>query len=118
MAGEYGEINSRVAYHRILGEAMDLVQGILTRRPDDDMMQLIYEELDAMRRWSADGREPSDDERGSINVGLVAARELSGATGDEGKLVPKLLALNHYFEDWPTDQEAATATDDGLLDAK
>src|ERR1019366_5181673 len=110
MAGEYGEIDSRVAYHRVLGEALGLVQRIMTQRPDDEMMQLIFEELNAMRRWSA-------DERGSINVGLVAVRELSEATGEEGELVKKLFALNNYFEDWPTDQEAATATDDGLLDA-
>ena len=118
MAGEYGEIDSRVAYHRVLGEALGLVQRIMTQRPDDEMMQLIFEELNAMRRWSADGRVPTDDERGSINVGLVAVRELSEATGEEGELVKKLFALNNYFEDWPTDQEAATTTDDGLLDAK
>jgi hypothetical protein len=118
MAGEYGEIDSRVGYYRMLGEAIDLVQSILTRRPDDAMMQLIYEELNAMLRWSADGRIPTDEERGSINVGLVAVRELSEATGEEGELVKKLFALNNYFEDWPTDQEAATAKDDGLIDVK
>jgi hypothetical protein len=118
MAGEYGEIDSRVGYYRMLGEAIDLVQSILTRRPNDEKMQLIFEELNAMRRWSADGRIPTDEERGSINVGLVAVRELSEATGEESELVKKLFALNNYFEDWPTDQEAATATDDGLIDVK
>jgi hypothetical protein len=118
MAGEYGEIDSRVGYYRMLGEAIDLVQSILTRKPDDQMMQLIFEELNAMRRWSADGRVPTDEERGSINVGLVAVRELPEATGEEGELVRKLFALNNYFEDWPTDQEAANAKDDGLVDAK
>ena len=43
MAGEYEEIDSRVAYHRVLGEALDLVQRIMTQRPDDQMMQLIFE---------------------------------------------------------------------------
>jgi hypothetical protein len=47
---------------------------------------------------------------------LVAVRELSEATGEEGELVKKLFALNNYFEDWPTDQEAAT--DNGRVDAK
>ena len=118
MAGEYGEIDSRVGYYRVLEEAIDLVQNILTRRPDDEMMQLIFEELNAMRRWSADERIPTDEERGSINVGLVAVRKLSEATGEEGALVRKLFALNNYFEDWPTDHEAATAKDDGLIDVK
>jgi hypothetical protein len=118
MGGVYGEIDSRVAYHRVLGEATEIVQRVLTRRPEDGTMQLIYEKLDAMRRWSDGGREPSDIERGSIDVGLVAARELSGAIGDEGELVQKLFAPNNYFEDWPTDQEAADATDDDFFDAE
>jgi len=46
-----------------------------------------------------------------------AARELSDATGEMGDLARKLFALNNYFEDWPTDAEAATASDDDFFDA-
>jgi len=118
MGGVYGEIDSRAAYHRILGEATEIVLGILKQRPDDDTMQRLAEELDAMKRWSKNERVPSDGERGSIDVGLVAARALSGATGVEGDLVQKLFALNNYFEDWPTDEEAANAKDEDLFLAK
>jgi hypothetical protein len=118
MAGIYGEISSRVAFHRELGEATAIVQGILAKRPEDSTMQRLYEELEAMKRWSNDGREPTDGERGSIDVGLIAARELSAANGVEGDLVQKLLALNNYFEDWPTDELAATAKDEDFFEAR
>ncbi len=110
MAGEYGEIDSRVNFDRLLGDAVDLVQKILAQTPEDELQQLIFEELNAMHRWSANGREPTDQERGSINIGLLAARGLSNATGEKEKLVQMLFALNNYFEDWPSDEEAAHAT--------
>lgn len=118
MAGVYGEINSRIDYHRVLREARDIAQRSLARNPEDGTMQRIDKELEAMRRWTDSGREPSESERRSIDVGLVAARELSEATGEVADLAVKLSALNNYFEDWPTDAEAANATDDDFFDAE
>ena len=116
MAGVYGEIDSRIDYQRVLREAMDIVRGILARTPENGTMQHIDKELDAMRRWTENGREPSHTERSRIDVGLVAVRELSEAAGEVGDLAEKLSALNNYFEDWPTDDEAANATDDDFFD--
>ncbi len=116
MAGVYGEIDSRVGYDRVLREATDLVRGILVHTPNNPIMQHINKELEAMRRWTEDGREPSHSERSSIDVGLVAVRELSEATGEVADLADKLSSLNNYFEDWPTDEKAASATDDDFFD--
>jgi hypothetical protein len=116
MAGVYGEINSRADYIRVLRGATVLVRRILARTPDNGIMQRIDKELDAMRRWTENGREPSHSQRSRIDVGLIAARELSEATGEVGELAGKLYALNNYFEDWPTDDEAANATDDDFFD--
>jgi hypothetical protein len=109
MAGEYGEIDSRAAFYRQLGEADNLVQNLLAQNPGDELMELIFEELLAMRRWSDAGRVPTDQERGSINIGLLAAREISQSHSDLSKLAQILFALNNYFEDWPTDEQAAHA---------
>jgi hypothetical protein len=118
VAGVYGEINSRADFHRALGEATDIVRGILAQSPDDAVMLRIQMELEAMGKWTADGREPSPDERGSIDIGLVAVRELDGEPGGPQDFLDKLYALNSYFEDWPTDEEAASATDDDFFDAE
>ena len=116
MAGEYGEINSRVDYHRVLSEATEIVTRMLARTPSDGPMQRIGKQLAAMKRWTEGGRSPSDNERRNIDVGLIAARELLETTGEASDLTEKLLILNNYFEDWPTDAETSSATDEDFDD--
>ncbi|MFZ0579848.1 MAG: hypothetical protein WA690_19380 [Candidatus Acidiferrales bacterium] len=116
MAGVYGEINSRVDFNRVLSEASTIARSILTRTPQDATMQRIQKQLDAMARWSSNGRTPTEGERRSIDVGLVAAREFDGAKGELNNLAEKLFSLNNYFEDWPTDEEAASATDEDFFE--
>jgi hypothetical protein len=116
MAGVYGEISSKGDFRRVLGEATLISRRILKQRPEYATMQRIQKQLDAMKRWSDNDREPTDGERRNIDVGLVAAREFSGEAGELGELAQKLFALNNYFEDWPTDEEAASATDEDFLD--
>ena len=116
MAGVYGEIDSRVDYHRVLREAVDIARRILAQNPGNSTMQHIDKELDAMRRWTEGGRDPGASERTSIDVGLIAVRELAEATGEVAELADKLSSLNNYFEDWPTDEQAANATDDDFFD--
>jgi hypothetical protein len=113
MAGVYGEINSRVDYRRVLNE-VTLFMRTLGRNSHGTThpMQRIQKELGAMKRWTENGRVPTDAERHSIDVGLIAVREFDGATGKLGEFAQKLSALNNYFEDWPTDHAAASATDD------
>jgi hypothetical protein len=113
MAGVYGEINSRADYHRVLNE-VTLFVWTLERNPHGTThpIQRIRKELGAMKRWTENGRVPTDAERHSIDVGLIAVREFDGATGKLAEFAQKLSALNNYFEDWPTDQAAASATDD------
>jgi hypothetical protein len=116
MAGVYGEIDSRVDYHRVLREAADIAWRILAQNTGDSTMQRIHKELHAMRLWTEGGRDPSASERTSIDVGLIAVRELAEATGEVAELADKLSSLNNYFEDWPTDEQAASATDDDFFD--
>lgn len=112
MAGEYGEINSRADYHRVLRKSRDIVERIVSKSPADKVMQRIRKQLDAMARWTDKGREPTETERRNIDVGLIAVREFNGATDEISELADHLCALNNYFEDWPTDEEAANAGDD------
>jgi hypothetical protein len=109
MAGVYGEINSRADYHRLLRQATHFA---VSQSPSDTTMQQIRKQLDAMRLCTDNDREPSEKERRSLNVGLIAARELDIATGKAKDLANKLHALHNYFEDWPTDEQAASANDD------
>ena len=47
----------------------------------DPTIEVIDTQLDAMQRWTANGREPAADERKTISVGVIAARNLD-AEGD------------------------------------
>lgn len=116
MAGVYGEINSKIDYRRVLREATEVATRTLARTPNNAIMQGINKQLAAMKRWTDSGRKPTEIERRNIDVSLIAARELSDETGEVGDLAKKLFALNNYFEDWPTDAEAASATDEDFFD--
>jgi len=115
MAGDYGEIDSRAHFFRVLGEATDLARRILASSPGYEVMLRIEKELSAMKQWTDDGREPSEEERQSIDVGLVAVRELDGGPYELQQLADKLHVLNAYFEDWPTDLQAAGAVEDNSI---
>ena len=115
MAGVYGEINSRADFHRVLGEATATVRGMLAASPRNPVMERIQKQLQAMARWTENRREPTESERRNIDVSLIAARELA-EDGETGKLAERLSCLNNYFEDWPTDEEARSATDDDFFE--
>jgi hypothetical protein len=65
-----------------------------------------------MRKWSDNGREPSETERQSIDVGLIAVREFPEKDEETFELSEKLSELSNYFEDWPSDKKAAGTEED------
>jgi hypothetical protein len=117
MAGVYGQIDSRKDFHRVLDEAIKAAKKFLAKSPGDDTIESIDTQLDAIRRWTAQGGTPTEDERKSLDMGLRATRELEPATDPEMyEFVQKIYALDSYVEDWPSDEEAASATDDDWWD--
>jgi hypothetical protein len=111
MGGVYGEINSRADFDRVLQEAADLAARMLAggRNP---VIQAVAAQLGWMAHASLGGREPSADQRAKVNVGLIAVRELDADREDDsGQLARKLCALDNYFTEWPTDEQAGSATD-------
>jgi hypothetical protein len=117
MAGMYGEIDSRKDFERVLKVALSTAKKLLAASRQADTLRPVEAQLEAMQRWSAHGRVPTDDERESIDVGLIAARELENS-GDPtvDRFREELQWLNNYFEDWPSDDEAANATDDDFFE--
>jgi hypothetical protein len=110
MGGVYGEINSRADFERVLREAIELAERLA--KSGAPAIVAIAAQLGAMAPWGAEGGEPTEQERKRINVGLIAVRELDDERQDEsGALARKLFALNNYAADWPTDEQARTATD-------
>jgi hypothetical protein len=112
MSGVYGTIDSRADFFRVLDEARGITRGLLTLQPKNSVIQRIALELDQMRASTSDGRVPTRAERDAIQIGLIAVRELDADRDDEsGRLAKLLFGLNNYFDDWPTDATAASATE-------
>jgi hypothetical protein len=100
MDGAYRKIESQAEFHSVLHKAIDDGKALLDTRPSDDTIETIVRQLEAIATWSQDGREPSKDERESIDIGARASRELRS---DEEAFAwtRSLRALSAYIERWP-----------------
>lgn len=73
-------------------------------------------QLEAIRRWTDDGRDPTLDERKSIRLGALVARELEPAPDREIALLNEQLAdLADYVKRWLTDEQMAAFDTDDLM---
>jgi hypothetical protein len=96
-------INSRADFFRVLDESIQIVEQRLRRAAHPWPYDNIERQLTAMKAWTANGRAPIDSERESIDVGLIALRELEPVdTVEDEELVTNLHELNYYFENWPS----------------
>ena len=117
MAGVYGTINSRADFFAALDRAIAEGKVFQAKYAGEATIDAIVRQLEAVKSWSANGRTPTEAERESIDIGARAARELEGdvETYHWSRL---LYSLDAYIEDWPSDHEAASATDDDFWDSK
>lgn len=109
--GEYGDLDSRAAFRARVAELVKTSAAMAKKHADlGDPISAIHEELQAMQRATANGRDPSQDEREGLESGLIAIRELEGAPDEDvTDLADAIHPVVAFFEDWPTDEEAAAA---------
>jgi hypothetical protein len=111
MGGVYGEIDSRADFDRVLKEARFITRRMLKVQMDPTI-ENIDTQLDALERWTANGGVPTEIDRRTISVGVIAARNLDDVRDPEIQvLCDKLHALQNYVTEWPSDDDAASATD-------
>ena len=96
-------IESPDEFQSILRDAIALVERLRRELPGFPPFENIARQLAAMTEWTANGRVPSPPERKSIDVGLVAARELETYADPRiRELREKLYALDEYFSEFPS----------------
>jgi hypothetical protein len=101
-------IKSREDFFRVLDEALAQILERLKKMPNFDPYQMIENELDAMKRWTAGGRTPTEQEREWVDIGVITIRELEPAeTGEDYDFNNLLHELNYYFSNWPDDPGVA-----------
>lgn len=69
-------------------------------------------QLEAIKKWTANGRNPAVDERSSLAIGQIIARELEPAANDDLYVyTQKLSEVSFYFELWWDDSMWANMDD-------
>jgi hypothetical protein len=104
-----GSIASRDDFFRVLAEVQEFMRRLLGYSPDEPTLRSIAGQLEAMRRWTAEGRTPRPEERRSLDFGARGARELGAGDAALEALAHKLFALQDYFASWPGDEHLAPA---------
>jgi hypothetical protein len=101
-------IQSRADFFRILDEALKEVAVRIPKIPGFEPLESIELQLDAMKRWTVNGRVPTEDERHWVDIGVITIRELEPAEDTaDASFFTKLHELNYYFENWPDDPDVA-----------
>ncbi|HVK65785.1 MAG TPA: immunity protein Tsi6 family protein [Polyangium sp.] len=95
-------IDSRKEFFEVLEQTRTEAEARFQRAPRSALYESIARQLDAMQSMTASGRTPTEDERESITIGLLAARELEPAQDlDLADFIERLHELNGYFTAWP-----------------
>jgi hypothetical protein len=86
-------------FQTILAETIAIAKGLDARIGGFSLYQNIGRQLEAMRRWTAHDRRWTMEEEKSIDVGLLAVRELDPDPSPEVQdLSSRLCELNYYFD--------------------
>ncbi|EYF05456.1 hypothetical protein [Chondromyces apiculatus] len=94
-------IASREEFFRMLAETSAELDDLVKREPTHPCWRGIQEQLRAMTFWSAQG-DPTPEQQGRINIGLIVVRELEPAeTPELADLNSRLHLLNYAWRYWP-----------------
>ncbi len=95
-------ISSRADFQLALDDAFVAIREWIAKAPRFQTYQEIEVQLGAMKRWTANGRAPTEDERKSITIGPLVLRELDPEPDlDTYEKQEILKACHYYFREWP-----------------
>jgi hypothetical protein len=95
-------LTNRADFFEVLKRTRVEVERMVANDPAAGPLQSVAAQLAAMKSQTAQGRNPTEDERDAITIGLIAARELEPPTSEAmGDLIERLHELNGYFREWP-----------------
>lgn len=108
-------IKSRSDFFRILAAAIQASNDLLKVAPGDGRIESILRQLEMIRAWTDNGREPTKDERWKPQIGLILMREFE-TEGDQGvtnwaELCGEVAA---YFRHWLNDATYLTVDEDDV----
>ena len=113
----YRHIQGRADFQPLLDHVIQETKGLLPPKAGEwPAIESIVMQLDAIRRWTANNRDPTLSERKSISLGKLVVREFEPTPDkDIALLNEQLLDLADYVKRWLTDQEMAAFDTDDLM---
>jgi hypothetical protein len=95
-------LDNRKDFFEVLEQTRIEAEALAQRVPGFPPYRSITRQLEAMQSMTANGRTPTEDERDSISIGLIAVRELEPPKDEAmGDFIDRLHELNGYFREWP-----------------
>lgn len=93
---------SRTEFFAGLASTTAEVDALVAREPAYPVWGLLQRQLHAMAKWSANGTDPTPEQRERVWIGLVAVRELEPARDAKiADLCGRLHELNDWWRRWP-----------------
>ncbi|MDI1484108.1 immunity protein Tsi6 family protein [Polyangium sp. y55x31] len=95
-------LDNRKDFFDVLAQTQIEAEARFQGAPRSVTYESIARQLAAMQSMTAKGRTPTEDERESITIGLLAVRELEPTQDpDLADFIERLHELNGYFTAWP-----------------
>jgi hypothetical protein len=109
MAGVFGpNINNKQDFLKQLETALAECPALIARHSLEDTLRSVQRQLDAIKKWIANDRQPTLEERKSLNVAQRMFREYEMTDEDDIDEFRALVSRIHsYVEFWPTDRVAS-----------
>jgi hypothetical protein len=102
---QFRYIQGRDDFLRLLRELLQQARELEQRTPGYLVYTSIRRQLEAIDQWTADGREPTREERRSIFMGRLAARELEALEDSVlDEFTRKIGELDFYVKHWKDDE--------------
>ena len=96
MSRLHSHIDDRAAFFRVLDETIAM-NGALGMG--------FGPTLEQMKQWTANGREPTGEERRSVQMTGGLAHNYDSMPADLQAFADRISELNYYFGWWPSDEE-------------
>lgn len=97
-------IETRKEFFEVLDRAIAETDRRIAASPNFPLYGNVRRQLEAMKQWTDSGRTPTEDEQQSIDIGLIAVREIDPQDSDEDARYHEILVqLDGYFMEWPDD---------------
>ena len=108
-------IKDRADFFRTLTEAIQASNDLLKVAPGDGAITSILRQLEMIRTWTENGREPTKEERWKPQIGVILMREFETESARQIlDWAERCKEVESYFCHWLDDKTYQTVDEDEL----